>query len=178
MTVQTNWCVITGGPSSGKTTLIDQLAKAGHQVAPEVARDYIKKMLANNYTLDEIRHDSYQLQRGILAMALKRERQLERKQTLFFDRGTPDSLGYFRYYQLDAQHVSHSCQHTRYRKIFYCHQLPLEYDAIRLEDSLSAKMISDYIYEAYLNLGYDLIELPPISVEERIHIILSHLQLS
>jgi hypothetical protein len=36
--VQTNWHVITGAQSSGKTTLIDQLADEGFRTVPEVAR--------------------------------------------------------------------------------------------------------------------------------------------
>jgi len=39
--VQTNWHVITGGPCSGKSTLIDQLANHGFQTVPESARLYI-----------------------------------------------------------------------------------------------------------------------------------------
>jgi predicted ATPase len=41
--VQTNWHVITGAPSSGKTTLIDQLAAKGFRTVPEGARLYIER---------------------------------------------------------------------------------------------------------------------------------------
>lgn len=173
--ILTNWCVITGAPSSGKTTLIDRLAKEGYLIAPEVAREFITRLLADNHTLDEIRHDHLTLQRGILATALRRERRLQKDQLIFFDRGTPDSLGYFRYYQINAERIINTCQHTRYKKLFYCHQLPMEYDSVRIEDSLSAKMIGDFIYEAYQKLGYELIELPAVSVEQRLEIILTHI---
>ncbi|WP_298624564.1 ATP-binding protein [uncultured Legionella sp.] len=173
--IQTNWYVITGAPSSGKTTLINQLASAGYTIAPEVARDYINDLLAANYTLEDISHDNRQLQRGILAVALKRERRLQTNQLIFFDRGTPDSLGYFRYYQLNEEHVVQACQRLRYKKLFYCHQLPMEYDSVRVEDSLSARTIGELIYEAYNKLGYELIELPAVPVQQRIEIILSHL---
>lgn len=175
--IETNWYVITGAPSSGKTTLINQLASAGYTIAPEVARDYIKGLLESNHTLDDIIHDNLQLQREILAIALKRERRLQANQLIFFDRGTPDSLGYFRYYNIDAEHVIHTCQRIRYKKLFYCQQLPLEYDSVRVEDNLSARKIGELIYDAYRNLGYELIELPAIPVQQRIDIILSHLNL-
>lgn len=173
--IQTNWCVITGGPSSGKTTLIEELSAREYLTVPEVAREYIKQLLAENHTLEDIRHDTRNLQRGILAIALKRERTLQPEQLTFFDRGTPDSLGYFSYYNLDSDHVRHSCEHMRYKKIFYCHQLPVEYDSIRVEDQASAKKIGECIYSAYQNLGYDLIELPAVPVAERIHLILNAL---
>ncbi|KTD34908.1 ATPase [Legionella moravica] len=173
--IQTNWYVITGAPSSGKTTLINQLATSGYTIAPEVARDYIEGLLESNLTLDNIKQDNLRLQRGILAIALKRERRLQTNQLIFFDRGTPDSLGYFRYYNINADQVTHSCQRIRYKKLFYCHQLPLEHDAVRVEDDSSALKIGELIYEAYDHLGYELIELPAVSVEQRMSIILSHL---
>ncbi|MCL9685227.1 AAA family ATPase [Legionella maioricensis] len=174
--IQTNWYVITGGPSSGKTTLINQLAAAGYSIAPEVAREYIEKLLANNHTLADIRRDTHQLQRAILAFALKRERHLKSDQLIFFDRGTADSLGYFHYYNLDSARVTQVFHQTRYKKIFYCHQLPIEYDAVRVEDNLSAKKIGELIYDAYIKLDYQLIELPAIPVEQRMEILLSHIQ--
>ncbi len=175
MTIQTNWYVITGAPCSGKTTLINQLASAGYIIAPEVARDYINGLLAANYTLDDITHKSYQLQRGILAVVLKRERRLPTDQPIFFDRGTPDSLGYFRYYKINEDQVVRNCQRIRYKKLFYCHPLPIEYDSIRVEDNQSAAQIGQLIYEAYSKLGYELIELPAIPVQQRMDIVLAHL---
>ena len=175
MMIQTNWYVITGAPSSGKTTLINQLAEQGYAIAPEVARDYIEGLLANNYTLEMIQQNNRQLQRGILALALKRERHLQTQDPIFFDRGTADSLGYFNYYQFEAQHMKQACQHLRYKKIFYCHPLPLEADQIRVENNPMAQQIGKLIYQAYLNLGYQLIELPAVSVNERIKILLPHL---
>lgn len=177
MIIQTNWYVITGAPSSGKTTLINQLSQQGYSIAPEVARDYIEGLLANNYTLETIQQNNRQLQRGILAIALKRERRLHPQAPIFFDRGTADSLGYFDYYQLESHHMKQTCQHLRYKKIFYCHQLPLIQDEIRVEDNDTAIKIGESIYKAYLSLGYQLIELPPVSVDERIQLILPHLQI-
>ncbi len=174
--IQTNWYVITGGPSSGKTTLIEHLARKGFLVAPEVARDYIEELLAKNYTLADLLQDSKPLQRGILAIALKRERRLQTEQLMLFDRGTTDSLGYFDYYNIDASHVKHTCQRLRYKKIFYCQQLPVVNDEIRIEDNNAAQKIGEHIYQAYINLGYQLIELPAVPVEQRLELILSHLE--
>ena len=62
------------------------------------------------------------------------------------------------------------------KKIFYCHQLPVIEDHIRVEDNNTAKKIGESIYQAYLNLGYQLIDLPAVSVEERVKLIFSHLE--
>jgi predicted ATPase len=174
--VQTNWYVITGAPSSGKTTLINQLAQQGYTVSSEIAREYIADLLSNNLSLEDIQKNNRQLQRGILALALKRARKLHPNQLIFFDRGTADSLGYFNYYQLDAQQMTHACQYLRYKNIFYCHQFPIEQDEVRVEDHITAKKIGDHIYQAYVSLGYQLIELPAVSVEERIKLIKPHIE--
>lgn len=176
MTIQTNWYVITGAPCSGKTTLINQLAQLGHRIAPEVARGYIEQLLANNHTLEDIQHNNHQLQRGILASSLKRERHLQMDDLIFFDRGTADSLGYFHYYELETTRVMHTCQHLRYKKIFYCHQLPIIHDTVRVEDNFIAQRLGELIYKAYNDLGYQLIDLPAVSLEKRIAIIMAHIK--
>jgi predicted ATPase len=174
--IETNWYVITGAPSSGKTTLINQLAQQGYSIAHEVARDYIQGLLTNHYTLEDLKRKNSQLQRDILAVALKRERRLKTQQLIFFDRGTVDSLGYFNYYQLEAQHIKHGCERLRYKKIFYCHQLPVVDDHIRVEDTNTAIKIGRSIYRAYVNQGYQMIDLPAVSVEQRVKLILSQIE--
>ena len=37
----TNWCVITGGPCTGKTTVVELLAQRGYKTTIEHARHYI-----------------------------------------------------------------------------------------------------------------------------------------
>ena len=54
--------------------------------------------------------------------------------------------------------------------------MPVEYDTVRVEDNLSAKKIGELIYEAYIKLDYQLIELPAVPVEQRMEIILTHIQ--
>jgi predicted ATPase len=39
--INTNWCVITGGLGSGKTTTVNLLNKLGYKVTIEHARHYI-----------------------------------------------------------------------------------------------------------------------------------------
>ena len=54
-TKQTNWYVITGGPSTGKTTIIDLLQKKGYKTTIEHARHYIDTMHDDGQTVEEIR---------------------------------------------------------------------------------------------------------------------------
>ena len=56
--IQTNWHVITGAASCGKTTLINQLAEKEFQTVPETARLYIKQEMAKGNTIHPIRSDA------------------------------------------------------------------------------------------------------------------------
>ena len=42
---ETNWYVITGAPSSGKSSVIRELENLGYRVVHEVARAYIEEEL-------------------------------------------------------------------------------------------------------------------------------------
>lgn len=176
--IQTNWYVITGAPSSGKTTLINRLSDMGYHTVPEVARNFIK-LIANctHQSLEEVRQDILQLQRKILTLMLERERHLPIDELIFFDRGTPDSIAYFRFHHLEDLHVVKASKHHRYKKIFYCHGLPVVQDEIRKEDDVTAKKIGELIYETYRDLDYELIELPAVTIEKRLEIILANIEL-
>ena len=55
---RTNWYVITGGPSTGKTTVVNLLAEKGYNTAIEHARHYIETMSIGGKTVAEIRDSS------------------------------------------------------------------------------------------------------------------------
>lgn len=171
--IKTQWCVITGAPSSGKTTLINQLAKQGYKISPEVARDCInQELITHQHNFAEI--DQLNLQHTIANVMIEREHVLPPNEIIFFDRGLPDSLAYYRFHHIDTTSLLKACESIRYAKVFFCHGLPIVKDLIRVEDESDAKKIGEYIHEAYTDLGYELIELPAVSVEDRLKIILAH----
>ena len=66
--IQTNWWVITGGPSTGKTALLEELAKRGYQTKPEAARVYIDDEISHGMTIDQIRINESKFQEVLLYM--------------------------------------------------------------------------------------------------------------
>lgn len=54
----TNWYVITGGPSSGKTTTVNALQQRGDKTTIEHARHYIDTQRIVSRTVAEIRATS------------------------------------------------------------------------------------------------------------------------
>ncbi|MEM5794016.1 MAG: AAA family ATPase [Candidatus Aenigmatarchaeota archaeon] len=50
-----SWYVITGEPSSGKTTILKKLEELGYFVVPETARILIDKYIKKRYTSTKIK---------------------------------------------------------------------------------------------------------------------------
>ena len=120
-----NWFVITGGPSSGKTTLIELLGKRGHATIPEVARTVIDEGLAKGRLVEEIRKDEKQFQDEVLRRKIAIEAAHNRNALTFFDRGMHDTIAYLRLYgwELD-QHVQQAVEQANYRQVFLLEPLP------------------------------------------------------
>ena len=55
--IKTNWNVITGGPCTGKTTVVDLLAKRGYKTTIEHARHYIDTQKIKGKTIEEIKEN-------------------------------------------------------------------------------------------------------------------------
>ena len=170
------WYVITGGPSSGKTTTIELLRGRGFHVTNEQASDIISEELAKGRTLLEVRADGDWFQQEILTRQLEDEATLKVDETVFLDRGVPDGLGYERYLKLTPNPALHlASQQARYRKVFLLECLPVKIDWNRHEDAQVQQEIHDAIRATYLELGFDLIDVPALSPEERVEFILERL---
>lgn len=63
---RTNWYVITGGPSSGKTTTVNLLSKRGYKTTIEHARHYLDTQRADGKTVKEARDNQTEFQLGVL----------------------------------------------------------------------------------------------------------------
>lgn len=116
---KTNWCVITGAPSSGKTTIINALSVLGYQTAPEIARNYLGYLLNHNPHEYESLRSEVTVQSKIIELKLKREQQLCPEDLIFFDRGVPDSLAYFRYYNIDTGKMIEKMNIYQYAWVFF-----------------------------------------------------------
>ena len=170
------WYVISGGPSSGKTTTIELLRARGFHVTHEQASDIIAEELAKGRTLLDVRADGDWFQEEILKRQLEDEATLSPTETVFLDRGVPDGLGYELYLGLKNNPELHrASQAARYRKVFLLDCLPVKVDWNRHEDAQVQQEIHDAIRAIYLELGFDLIDVPALSAEERVEFILEHL---
>ena len=173
--IQTNWHVITGAQSCGKTTLTDQLADQGFQTVPEGARLYLEREMVRGRTIDEIRDNMAAQQRGIADMQLSIEGELRATQVLFLDRAVPDCLAWCRVYGLNPNEILAECFRHRYASVFVLDRLPIQRDGLRLEDEALAAFLDDWIPRDYNALGYRVERVPVLSPEERIASVLERL---
>jgi len=177
MSIETNWHVITGGPSSGKSTVIERLAVLGYATIPEAARGLIDAETKKGRTISEIRADEADFQRRVLRMKIEIENKLPPEQITFFDRGIPDTIVYYRLCHLDTAPVIEESRKRRYRSVFFLEQLPFEKDYARVEDGKTVEKLNQLLRKSYENLGYEVIRVPAKPVEERVKFILNRLNL-
>lgn len=173
----TNWHVITGGPSSGKTTMIRLLAQRGYRTTIEHARHFIDTQRVTGKTVAEIRANQREFQRSVLMMQMKQEEALDPDELYFLDRALPDSLAYYRYLGLEPEpELLAALKTTSYRKVFALDLLPLTEDYARTESSVAQRQIHAMLIEVYEGLGYPVERVPVLPVEQRVEFILSRVE--
>lgn len=173
---KTNWYVITGGPSSGKTTTVNMLAKMGYKTTIENARHYIETQQHNGKTIDDIRNHQKEFQLAVLKMQIELENQLPPDEIVFLDRAVPDALAYYRFLKLHPDNKLNSALKTvSYKKVFILKFLPLVNDYVRTEDVTAQKKIHDLLVEVYTALPFPIIHIPVLSQIERVNFILKNL---
>ncbi|MEN3749717.1 AAA family ATPase [Sphingomonas sp. HF-S3] len=165
--------VITGGPGSGKSTLIDALRAAGHAVVAEAGRAVIREQgAAGGDALPWM--DRVAFARAMLARDLAAFRDAEGE--TFFDRGIPDIQGYLHLIgEAPLAEVDAAVRTCRYAGTIFIAPPWREIfvqDAERRQDFAEACRTCDAMRIVYARAGYDLIELPLASVEARLAFVL------
>lgn len=151
------------------------LEQRGYKVVHEVARAYMDNELMKGKTLPEIKADEWAFERHILMEKVRIESTLEKDEIIFFDRGVPDSIAYYKLNGLDSTEPFQKSGEVRYQNVFLFERLRFLTDPVRTEDEKTARRLNRLIEESYQSLGYDIVHVPLLSVEERTEFILKHL---
>lgn len=176
MKAPNNWYVITGAPSSGKTTIVKLLEKKGYKVLYEVARTYIDKELAKGKTINEIRKDESAFQKNILDHKVHFESKLNPKDITFLDRAIPDSVAYYELVGVPKdKNLKNAVKKTFYKKIFLFESLDFEKDYATTESKEQIKKLVKLLEKAYNSLSFPIIKVPKMSIEKRLEFILDNL---
>ncbi len=176
MGVSTQWYVITGGPSSGKTTTVDILKARGYTTTIEHARHYIDTERVTGKTTEEIRANQVAFQQGVLDMQVQQEKKLSKNDIVFLDRAIPDALAYYRFQNLpEDEKLRNALREVSYKKVFILDPLPLAPDYARTEDEAAQKKIHALLTEVYESLPFPVIHVPVLPPEERVDYVLKNL---
>ena len=172
--------VLTGGPGTGKTTIIKHLDALGHVCQHEISRQIILEGQKNGISqlfLEDPLAFSRALFQGRKAQYHEVNQALL-SHPVFFDRGLPDVVAYLDYLnQQSPEKFLKDLETYRYDYVFI---LP-PWQAIHVQDNEryesfdQGQKIHQFIVNRYENLGYRPIEVPVGPVNQRTEFILNHL---
>ena len=172
----TNWYVITGGPSSGKTTTVNLLKERGYITTFEHARHYLDTQRLKGRTIEDVRKQQREFQLGVLDMQIEQEDQISPDVQVFLDRAIPDALAYYRFLNLPVdEKLTAALLTVSYKKIFILDRLPLVNDYARIEDEAAQKKIHALLSEVYQSLPFPVLHVPVLTPEQRVDFILKNL---
>lgn len=174
--IENNWYVITGTLSSGKTTLIELLEQENYRVQYEVARILIDQEIAKGKAIQQIRYDELKFQREVLQLKLAIEKDLPQGDLIFFDRGIPDSIAYFKLYGAEEDpFLKEASKCCSYKKIFLLDPVIEVRDYARVESSSQRDQIDKLLLEAYRSLPFPIVTVPTLSPLDRVTFIIENL---
>ena len=168
--------LITGGPGTGKSTLLAALAAAGEVCFEEASRTLIREQLAS---------DGRKVPWGDLwdfaqECSVRMRDQIDRSAAggvSFFDRGLPDLMGYLAHGGQHSPNAWQTASHVYARVAFFAPPWSQIFvnDPERPQSFSEACALSSHIRAAYESCGITLVELDRAAVNVRVAQVLNHL---
>jgi predicted ATPase len=177
-----NWYVVTGGPSTGKTTMLEEIERNGYKTMPEAARVVIDEGFAAGKTIEEIRGEGEgekekQFQDIVMRRKIDVEAGLDPNEVIFLDRGHHDTEAYFiaNDFELDNWIVD-AIAKAQYKQVFLLDPLPVfEEQEERTESPEKVEQIHKLLFSSYDNANMTPVRVPFMPVKERAEFVLQHI---
>jgi len=173
--------VITGGPGTGKSTVIVELEKQNYNCMHEISRE-VTLMARKNGIEQLFLKDPMLFSKMLLEGRVQQFKKAEKENSniVFFDRGIPDVFAYMNYLGVEypSIFVDKSNDNTYYNTVFIMPPWKDIYitDNERYESFEQSLAIYNHLKIAYKSLGYKIIEVPFGSVKERAKFILKNIK--
>ncbi len=166
--------VITGGPGTGKTSVIKKLADNGYQCYEEGSRSIILR--GNTFESDPLSF-SESLYKAREEYYINSQKKKYNRNTVFFDRGIHDILAYLRYINKNNSYWENVILNYQYDTVFVFPPWQEIYttDNERHEDFKESKEVNSEIIKVYNESDSDIIEIPKMSIGKRVNFIINHL---
>ena len=175
---QANWYVFTGGPSTGKSTILEKLSSQGFETVEEAARAVIDEQQANGVSVEQLRSDEGHFQELVFQAKITVESLLDEGSITFFDRGMQDTEAYMLANGLNPTvSMDAAMEDAMYAKVFLFEALPeFQKDYARTEDAETIQKLDTELETAYTKYGMDVVRVPAMSVKKRLEFIMSHVE--
>jgi len=175
--------IITGGPCTGKTSVINELALRGYTTGGESAREilgsqYFSQASTSGYKSVVSNEDFINTERKILQCQITLESMVTGEGTVFLDRSILDPLAYIDFIGVSRESFLETIKNNMnyHPDVFILDQLPFYVqDDIMKETHEEAKIIHNLIRDVYREFGFTIIDVPCFSVPQRADYILSHI---
>ena len=160
---QNNYFILTGAMGAGKSTLLQELMALKQSCIEEPARPIIaeQRSIDGDGIYDR---DTKLFIELMLSRAIFQFKQMQNyRGPIIFDRGIPDMMGYANSAGLELAHVLKASNTYRYGDlVFYAPGWKEIYttDDERKMSYEAARQFGEDVKKVYLNLGYEVIDLP------------------
>lgn len=167
--------VITGGPGTGKTTLVQSLKDKGHICFPEISRQVIleaRKSGIEQLFLKNPLLFSEKLLKGRKKQYAEAKNHLG--EIVFFDRGIPDIIAYMDYMNEPSPYAfEKACKEHIYDMVILLPPWKEIYvpDNERYENFEQVVSIHEFLDKTYKRFGYEPIEVPTGNIDSRTNFI-------
>jgi len=173
--------VITGGPGTGKSTVIKELENRGFNCMHEISRE-VTLMARKNGIEQLFLKDPMLFSKLLLEGRVQQFKKADKLNSdlVFFDRGIPDVFAYMNYLGVSYPEifVEESKNNKYHQKAFLMPPWKDIYitDNERYESFEQSLAIHNHLKTAYSSLGYEIVEVPFDTVNERVAFILDHIK--
>lgn len=163
--------VISGAPSSGKSTLIAMLNEIGYAVLPELAEIVINE----GELLPWLPHARDGFQDSLFARQFEREEQFAAVSgSVFLDRGLFDGEAYSECEGLNNENLYRFISGQRYRLMLLLEPLPVfERTAVRRDDPALVARLTEALERTYRKHGITVVRVPVLPPQERLEFVLA-----
>lgn len=170
--------LITGGPGSGKTTLINELRKRKFECREEIVRNLTLK--GKNEGEDQLfLKKPLEFSQSIMKLRVKQFYKKSNNKLVFFDRGVHEVVAYLNFINFENNNdLLNQCKNIKYDSIFVLEPWEKIFisDDCRYETYEESVMIFDEILKIYNYLKMEVQIIEKNSVQKRVDIILNHLK--
>lgn len=178
MAKTTQRVIITGGPGTGKSSIIGELEKMGYPCFTEVSRAVIKEEMAKGTNLVPWR-DLPGFSDKVFKGQTRQYHEAQEGKINFYDRGMVDVIAYLRKDHEPTDGLDALVEHYPYHHMIFLtppwHEI-YSTDEERKEALEDMEQIHHSLMDTYRSFGYEVVEVPRVALDERVAFILKQLE--